>query len=72
MKEWMNELTKRNIPVKAKAGLKALAGHQGKTFDPQAPPRPSYSPELFVDTIVDFIVVNDQVFFFFYFIIIIN
>jgi len=68
MKEWTNELTKRNITVKAKAGLKALANYQGKPLDSQAPSRPSYSPELFVDTMVDFIVATDQVFLYFIFI----
>jgi hypothetical protein len=67
IKEWTNELTKRNITVKAKAGLKALADYQGKPLDSQAPPRPSYSPELFVDTIVDFVVATDQVFLYFHF-----
>jgi hypothetical protein len=67
IKEWSEELTKRGITVKAKAGLKALADYQGKPLDSQAPPRPSYSPELFVDTVVDFIVATDQVFFYFYF-----
>jgi hypothetical protein len=62
IKEWISELTKRNITVKAKAGLKAIADYQGKPLDIQAPPRPSYSSELFVDTLVDFIVATDQVF----------
>ncbi len=56
---------------KAKATLRALASHQGKTLDSQALPHPSYSSELFVDTLVDFIVATDQVFlyvlFFFYY-----
>jgi hypothetical protein len=60
----MNELTKRNITVKSKAGLKVLAVYQGKLPDSQAPPRPPYTPELFVDTLVDLIVSTDQVFYF--------
>jgi hypothetical protein len=66
MDEWISELTKRKLTVKAKAGLKAIAIHQGKTFDSQAPPRPTYSPELFVDTLVDFVVATDQVFIYFF------
>jgi hypothetical protein len=63
--EWISELKKRNITVTAKAGLKALAHHEGKTLE--TPSRPSYSPELFVDTLVDFIVATDQVFLYFNF-----
>ena len=65
--EWISELKKKNLTVTAKAGLKALASHQGETLDPQIPPRPSYSSELFVDTLVDFIVATDQVFIYFIF-----
>jgi len=64
--EWISELEKRNLTVKQKAGLKAIADHQGKPFNSQAPPRPSTHSELFVDTLVDFIVATDQVFFLFF------
>ena len=62
--QWINQLTKKNITVKAKGGLKAIANYQGKPFDSQAPSCLFYSPEIFVDTLVDFIVATNQIFFF--------
>jgi hypothetical protein len=60
--QWVNELTKRNLTVKAEAGLKAIADYQGKPLDSQTSPRLSYTPELFVDTVVDLIISTDLVF----------
>ena len=56
-----------NITITAEAGVEAVAFHQGETSSSQAPPHPLYSPELFMNALVDFIVTTDQVLFLFLF-----
>jgi hypothetical protein len=61
VKEWASECEKLNLTIKAEAGLQAMAAHHGVS-QPHASPRLQYSPEPFVDTLVDFIITTDQVF----------
>jgi hypothetical protein len=58
---WVSECKRRNISIKSAAGLKT-AGDED--FKAQTPPHPSYSPELFMNALVNFIAATDQVFFF--------
>jgi len=64
MTEWVSECKRLNITIKADAGLEAIALHEGENPRTQAS-RPSYSPELFLNALIGFIVATDQVLFFF-------
>jgi len=59
--EWVSECKRRNITIKSAAGL-GIAGD--KNSKAQTPSRPSYSPELFMDALVNFMAATDQVLFF--------
>jgi hypothetical protein len=61
--EWVSECKRLNISIKPVAGFK-MAGD--KSSKAQTPSCPSYSPELFMDALVNFIAATDQVLFFFY------
>jgi hypothetical protein len=62
--KWVSECKRLNITIKAEAGLEALALHEGENPKTEAS-RPSYSSELFINALTDFIVATDQVFFLF-------
>ena len=64
MTEWVSECKRLNITIKADAGLEAIALHKGENPRTQAS-HPSYSPELFLNALIGFIVATDQVLFFF-------
>jgi len=62
--EWISECKRCNIPINSTAGVKAGAGD--KDSKAQTSSCPSYSPELFISALVDFIAATDQVFFSFF------
>jgi hypothetical protein len=72
-KDWSDECKARGIRITAKSALAALAAFFGVEPEPQEA-RPQFSPERFVDSLVEFIVANDLVclFFFTFFIYIID
>jgi hypothetical protein len=57
---WISECKRHKIPIKLPAGLENAGGEDSEA---QAPSHPSYSPELFMNALVNFIVTTDQVFF---------
>ena len=63
--KWVSECKRLNIIIKAEAGLEALALHEGENPKTEAS-CPSYSPESFMNALIDFIVATDQVFSFFF------
>jgi hypothetical protein len=64
-KEWVAECKQHNITIKLPRGLSLT-----EETSQEHPSRPLYSKERFMDALVNFIVVTDQVFYFilFYFI----
>jgi hypothetical protein len=64
-KEWSAQCKARGIPITAKSALKALAEFYGVELESQDQLRPQFSPERFVDALVEFIVANDLVNIFF-------
>jgi hypothetical protein len=65
--QWTSGCKERNLSIRSVAGQEAIALHEGETSKPQTSSRPLYSPELFLDALVDFIVANDLVLFLFLF-----
>lgn len=64
-KEWSTECKAHGIPITAKSALAAIAAFYGVVPESQDQPRPQFSPERFVDALVEFIVANDLVCLFF-------
>jgi hypothetical protein len=63
---WIAECKKLGIRITAKEAVEVITAHQGGTSDHQAPPRPQFTPERFIDALAEFIVATDQVFYILY------
>jgi hypothetical protein len=64
VEEWVKECQNLKIGLRGKEGEEAVARVTGVPVEHQAEARTPFTPDNFLDALVQFIVVTDQVFFF--------
>ena len=66
VQEWSDECDRLQGTIRSKDALRAIAAHRGVRAESQTQQRPKFTPENFVNTLAEFLVVSDQVCFNFY------